>query len=255
MGSRLRRFFIPYQPAPPPQSPPSQSSPIEGEEVKRGRRWDPAFAGARGERVRGDGGGPPGPARFFVAGPSQNDIRGRGLLRMTDWSPPTNDVGAEEGNHKGLPLRGDVVGIGECPHLNPLPGWGPLHNLSISPTAAPITLTLILSQDGRGDKIGGDCGYAKVSRMGEEVRREGMGSRLRGSKRGGGDHPGPARFFVAGPPQNDMLVLGEEVRRGGCCGRDDSFFVFRFFLGEETKGFSCVIRDSLFVVVENEWGL
>ena len=36
------------------------------------------------------------------------------------------------------------------------------HNL----TATPITLTLILSQDGRGDKRGGDGGYAKVSRMG-----------------------------------------------------------------------------------------
>ena len=72
------------------------------------------------------------------------------------------------------------------------------------------------------------------------------------------DHPGPARFFVAGPPQNDMLVLGEEVRKGGVVVVGMirfSFFVFRFFLGEETKGFLCVIRDSLFVVVENEWRL
>ena len=46
-----------------------------------------------------------------------------------------------------------------------------LRNLAISPTA-PITLTLILSQDGRGDKKGGYDRYAKVSRMGEEVRGE-----------------------------------------------------------------------------------
>ena len=43
--------YITYQSAPPPpQSPPSQSSPIEGEEVKRGPHpapppWVPAFAG------------------------------------------------------------------------------------------------------------------------------------------------------------------------------------------------------------------
>ena len=62
-----------------------------------------------------------------------------------------------------------------CPNhsrLNPLLRWRPLRNLSISPTAAPITLTLILSQDGRGDKRDGYDGYAKVSRMGEEVRGE-----------------------------------------------------------------------------------
>ena len=55
----------------------------------------------------------------------------------------------------------------------------PLRNLSISPTAAPIALTSILSQDGRGGK-------------------KGMGSRLRGSKRGargkgrGGEKDRPA---------------------------------------------------------------
>ena len=51
-----------------------------------------------------------------------------------------------------------------------------LRNPSINPTSAPTTLTLILSQDGRGDKRGGDGGYAKVSRMGEEVRggRDGL---------------------------------------------------------------------------------
>ena len=40
-----------------------------------------------------------------------------------------------------------------------------LRDLSVSPTATPIALTSILSQDGRGGKMG-------------------MGSRLRGSKRG-----------------------------------------------------------------------
>ena len=35
--------------------------------------------GGRGGRDR------PGPARFFVAGPPQNDMRGRGFLRMTCW--------------------------------------------------------------------------------------------------------------------------------------------------------------------------
>ena len=84
----------------------------------------------------------------------------------------------------GSRLRGSKRGCGRA-----------LHGLSVSPAAA-ITLTLILSQDGRGDKRDGYDGYAKVSRTGE-VRGDGfplsrengsggekMGSRLRGSKRG-----------------------------------------------------------------------
>ena len=39
----------------------------------------------------------------------------------------------------------------------------PLCDVTISITTTPITLTLILSQDGRGDKRGGYDGYAKVS--------------------------------------------------------------------------------------------
>ena len=60
----------------------------------------------------------------------------------------------------------------------------PLRNLSINPTAAPITLTSLLSQDGRGGKRGGDESYAKVFIKGKGIR--GMGSRLRGSKSRGG---------------------------------------------------------------------
>ena len=44
----------------------------------------------------------------------------------------------------------------------------------IRPTTSPITLTLILSQDGRGDKRSGDDGYANVSIKGEEVRGDGL---------------------------------------------------------------------------------
>ena len=74
----------------------------------------------------------------------------------------------KEGNHMGLPLR---IGVGGShPHLNLPPSRRPLRNPSISLTTAPITLTLILSQDGRGDKRGGYDGYAKVSIKREEVR-------------------------------------------------------------------------------------
>ena len=50
------------------------------------------------------------------------------------------------------------------------PSRRPLRNSSISPTTTPITLTLILSQDGRGDKRDGYNGYAKVSVKGEGIR-------------------------------------------------------------------------------------
>ena len=45
-----------------------------------------------------------------------------------------------------------------------------LCNLTVSPTTTPITLTLILSQDRRGDKRDRYSSYAKVSIKGEEVR-------------------------------------------------------------------------------------
>ena len=55
-----------------------------------------------------------------------------------------------------------------------------LGDLSVSRTATPITLTSILSQDGRGGKMGLDSGfrrndgYSKVSRMGEDLRGKGV---------------------------------------------------------------------------------
>ena len=83
--------------------------------------------------------------------------------------------------------------------------WRGLHKLPISPATTPITLTSILSQDGRGSKKGGYEGYAKVFIKGE------------GIKRGG---PGPTRFFVAGPPQNDMKEEGLFRMIGVVGGRD-----------------------------------
>ena len=56
------------------------------------------------------------------------------------------------------------------------------------------TLTSILSQDGRGGGLDSgfrrNDGYAKVSRMGEEVRGEKMDSRLRGNKGWDGERRG-----------------------------------------------------------------
>ena len=112
---------------------------------------------ARGWDKRG--GDLPGPARFFVAGPSQND---RLFFQSDVWVEG-------EGDHKGRPYGDGFASAGERassrtplrdgrrgihPHPNLPPSRRPLRNPSISPIATPITLTLILSQDGRGDKRG-----------------------------------------------------------------------------------------------------
>ena len=83
-----------------------------------------------------------------------------------------------DGDGMGSRLRGNKKGRGRHPHprikygagSNLPPSRRSLYNLSISPTATPITLTLILSQDGRGDKRDGYDVYAKVSIKGEGIR-------------------------------------------------------------------------------------
>ena len=79
-----------------------------------------------------------------------------------------NGVCGGAGGSRAAPTRWEVVGIGEQPHLNLPPSRRPLRNFQVSPATAPITLTLILSQDGRGDKRDGDDGYAQVSIKEEE---------------------------------------------------------------------------------------
>ena len=119
---------------------------------------------------------------------------GAGMMR---WGGRGDEVEGRNGERGAGMMKGVMRGgggnggMGSCLRR-------PLRSLSVSPSATPITLTSILSQDGRG---GGTPPSQSSPIKGEEV------------KKGDGDRPGPARFFVAGPPQNDML--------GGWVGLED----------------------------------
>ena len=95
-------------------TPSPQSSPKMGEEVRGTEMMVMQRSSSRGKRERGEG-DRPGPARFFVAGPPQNDIRGAifAVMRM--------GVRGEGGRLASRPYQ--MGGEGGCPHLNPLPGW------------------------------------------------------------------------------------------------------------------------------------
>ena len=103
-----------------------------------------------------------------------------------DGLPPSREQEEGTGGSRTVHKREGVVGFGGNPHLNLPPSRRPLRNFPVSPTTSPITLTLILSQDGRGDKRDGYDGYAKVSVEGEEVREREMMVMQRSPLRGKG---------------------------------------------------------------------
>ena len=89
-------------------------------------------------------------------------------------------VGIEGGRLASRPYQRGVDGRGgmnSCLWGNKRGGRPAGRPYEKHPAAAPITLTSILSQDGRGGGLDSgfrrNDGYAKVSRMGEEVRGRG----------------------------------------------------------------------------------